>query len=156
MPKLPKNLFESLREKMPKFGTTGARRFRGKAFPAWPEVGENERKSLSLVLESGNWGGYPFSRILTRDCSTSNSPLTTELASASAPPTARSTLEIALKAGGLRPGDEVDRPGLHLGGHGSSRTFRPGNPRLCRLRSRQLLHRPEGPRGRNHPANTPL
>ena len=32
---------------------------RKRPFACWPEFGEEERASLSRVLESGSWGGHP-------------------------------------------------------------------------------------------------
>jgi len=33
---------------------------RTKPFPRWPQFDEREREAVIKVLESGNWGGYPF------------------------------------------------------------------------------------------------
>ena len=37
----------------------GGAPLRTRPFTSWPEFGDEERKSIARVLESGNWGGHP-------------------------------------------------------------------------------------------------
>ncbi len=37
----------------------GGKPLRERPFASWPEFGEDERKAVTRVLESGNWGGHP-------------------------------------------------------------------------------------------------
>lgn len=82
---------------------------KSKSFPKWPAAGPNDAARLQAVLESGNWGGYPFpNRYATEfqnafaayhgakyGCCVTNGT---------------SAITIALKAAGILPGDEVIVP----------------------------------------------
>jgi dTDP-4-amino-4,6-dideoxygalactose transaminase len=78
-------------------------------FPAWPEFGEAEKQALDLVLQSRNWGGYPspntYARLFNERFAAFQG---TRHGIGAANGTV--TLEVSLRAGGLRPGDEVIMP----------------------------------------------
>lgn len=74
--------------------------------PTWPEVEESDRTALLQVLESGVWGGYhPSVAELERRMATAHG---VRFGIAVANGTV--SLEIALAAVGVRPGDEVIVP----------------------------------------------
>ena len=94
---------------MPHLAIAGGAPLRRTPFTAWPQYDEQERAGLLAVLEGRNWGGYPFPNTLARRFG----------AAFAAAHGARHgicaangtvTLEIALKACGLAPGDEVIVP----------------------------------------------
>jgi dTDP-4-amino-4,6-dideoxygalactose transaminase len=78
-------------------------------FTPWPQFDEQERRALDRVLVSRNWGGYPFPNALARrfgEAFAAEHGARHGLCAANG----TVTLEIALKACGLRPGDEVIVP----------------------------------------------
>src|SRR3981189_2361580 len=89
----------------------GGEPIRTRPFSRWPVLDSREREELDTVLTSGTWGGHP-----------SPSPKAAELSAAFAAyhgarfviPTTSCTaaLEVALKALGVGPGDEVIVPAL--------------------------------------------
>ena len=93
-------------EKLALFGGTPVRT---EKFAPWPSFDDRERKYLNAALESRRWGGYPFP-----------SPLAVEFGRRFAEyhgakhgiPAANGTvtLEIALRAAGIKAGDEVIVP----------------------------------------------
>jgi len=95
---------------------------RTKAFARWPEFGEEEKKVLQLVLWGRNWGGYPspntYARILNERFAAFQGA---RYGIAAANGTV--TLEVALKAGGLRPGDEVIIPAYTWAGTAAAVLF---------------------------------
>jgi dTDP-4-amino-4,6-dideoxygalactose transaminase len=75
----------------------------------WPQFDDRERRELIKVLESGNWGGYPFpNKLAELFCRRFSEYHDTRHALCAANGTV--TLEIALKAVGIKPGDEVIVP----------------------------------------------
>jgi dTDP-4-amino-4,6-dideoxygalactose transaminase len=94
---------------MKKLAIRGGKPVRRKAFPAWPMYTNHEARALLGVLKTRNWGGYPFPN---------------ERADAFANKFARAhgakyglavangtvAIEVALKAIGIKPGDEVIVP----------------------------------------------
>lgn len=88
------------------FGGTPVRR---KGFPQWPVYDERERRNLIEVLESRNWGGFPFpskraqafGERFARFC---GAKYGIPVANGSV------SLEIALRAIGIKAGDEVIVP----------------------------------------------
>ncbi len=91
---------------MSSLALAGGRPLRTKPFPRWPEFGEREQAELLEVLESGEWGGYSpkveqFEKAFaafqgaSHGVSASNGTV---------------TLESALLAAGVGPGDEVIVP----------------------------------------------
>ncbi|MFY9557990.1 MAG: DegT/DnrJ/EryC1/StrS family aminotransferase, partial [Blastocatellia bacterium] len=45
---------------MAKLAIAGGAPVRTKAFTEWPQFDEREKRAILSVLESRNWGGYPF------------------------------------------------------------------------------------------------
>src|SRR5512136_2654172 len=87
----------------------GGKPVRTKPFQQWPEFGEEEKMSLLLVLQGRNWGGYPspntYARLFNeRFASFQGAKYGICAANGTV------TLEVALKAGGVRPGEEVIIP----------------------------------------------
>jgi dTDP-4-amino-4,6-dideoxygalactose transaminase len=94
---------------MGKLSITGGTPVRTTPFPRWPEYGEEERLALSLVLQSRNWGGYPspntYARLFSeRFAAYQGAKYGIGVANGTV------ALEVALLAGGIRPGDEVIVP----------------------------------------------
>ncbi len=87
----------------------GGRPVRSRPFPPWPGHTQSDVERLLRVLESGNWGGYPFPNALAREfaekfsvfhdaqygCCVENGTV---------------AITIALRAAGIRFGDEVIVP----------------------------------------------
>ena len=87
----------------------GGRPVRSRPFPSWPRHTQPDAERLLKVLESGNWGGYPFPNRLARQfaedfaafqgakygCCVANGTV---------------AITIALRAAGVRFGDEVIVP----------------------------------------------
>jgi len=94
---------------MANLAVAGGKPVRTKPFARWPEVGEAEKRAVLLVLQGRNWGGYPspntYARVLNERFAALQGA---EHGVATSSGTA--ALEIALRAGGLRPGDEVIVP----------------------------------------------
>ncbi len=94
---------------MAKLALKGGAPVRTRPFPAWPEFGEDEKQCLMLVLRGRNWGGYPspntYAKVFAeRFAAFQGAKWGIGAANGTV------TLEVALKAGGLRPGDEVIVP----------------------------------------------
>jgi dTDP-4-amino-4,6-dideoxygalactose transaminase len=94
---------------MAKLALMGGTPVRTKPFPLWPEFGEQEKLNLLLVLQGRNWGGYPspntYAKLFNeRFAAYQGARYGIGAANGTV------TLEVALKAGGLRPGDEVIIP----------------------------------------------
>lgn len=112
---------------MAELAMLGGRPVREKPFPRWPETGEKEKEALHLVLQGGNWGGYPSPNTNARLFSERFAALHgARYGIAAANGTV--TLEIALKAGGLRPGDEVIVPAYTWIGTAAAVLFSQGIP----------------------------
>jgi dTDP-4-amino-4,6-dideoxygalactose transaminase len=94
---------------MPKLALLGGPKVRPRPFPSWPQPSPADRSRLLEVLESGNWGGYPFPNRLAGEvaqrfaeyhgarygCLVANGTI---------------ALVAALQAAGIRFGDEVIVP----------------------------------------------
>ncbi len=94
---------------MPNLAIAGGKPVRTKPFPSWPQFDERERRGLLQVLESRNWGGYPFPNTLAELFAQRFAEYHgAKHAVCAANGTV--TIEIALKAAGIRPGDEVIVP----------------------------------------------
>ena len=112
---------------MGELAINGGTPVRTELFPQWPEFGDQEAKALLLVLQGRNWGGYPspntyakeFNRLFAAfqgaryGVGVSNGTV---------------ALEVALKAGGLRPGDEVIVPAYTWVGTAAAVLFSQGIP----------------------------
>lgn len=94
---------------MDRLALLGGTPVRTRPFAPWPEYDDRERRYLMEALESRNWGGFPFP-----------SPLAAEVGRAFAEyhgakhgilcSNGSVTLETALRAAGIRAGDEVIVP----------------------------------------------
>jgi dTDP-4-amino-4,6-dideoxygalactose transaminase len=94
---------------MAKLAIAGGAPVRTKSFPEWPQFDEREGRAILGVLESGNWGGYPFPNQLAERFSlrfAAHQDARHALCAANG----TVTLEVALKAIGIGPGDEVIVP----------------------------------------------
>ena len=78
-------------------------------FTPWPQFGDEERRALTEVLDGRNWGGFPFPNTHARRFAEA---FAAHHGSRHALAVTNGTiaLEVALKACGLRPGDEVIVP----------------------------------------------
>ena len=94
---------------MPKLAIAGGRPVRRKPFPAWPIYSNHEARALLQVLRSRNWGGYPFpnthaSAFAAKFAKAHGAKYGIALANGTV------AIEVALKAAGIKPGDEVVVP----------------------------------------------
>ena len=94
---------------MAKLAIAGGAPVRTKPFTEWPQFDEREERAILGVLESRNWGGYPFPNQLAERFSqrfAAHQDAKHALCAANG----TVTLEIALKAIGIEPGNEVIVP----------------------------------------------
>lgn len=94
---------------MGKLAITGGRPIRREPFPAWPVYDRQDARALQQVLESHNWGGYPFpneraDRFARAFARFQGAKYGIAVANGTI------AIEIALKAAGIAPGDEVIVP----------------------------------------------
>jgi dTDP-4-amino-4,6-dideoxygalactose transaminase len=94
---------------MGKLAITGGKPVRRKPFPAWPVYSNQESRALLQVLRSRNWGGYPFpnahaSAFAAKFAKAHGAKYGIALANGTV------AIEVALKAIGIKPGDEVIVP----------------------------------------------
>jgi dTDP-4-amino-4,6-dideoxygalactose transaminase len=89
----------------------GGEPLRSRPWPEWPQYDQREQAGLMRALEGRNWGGFPspntlggeFEEAFARFCGVAHGVTTTSGTAA---------IEIALRAAGLQPGDEVIVPAL--------------------------------------------
>lgn len=105
----------------------GGEPVRTRPFPTWPQAAEADARRLLQVLESGNWGGYPFPNALADEfarrfaafqgarygCAVANGTI---------------ALLAALQAAGIRFGDEVIVPAYTWDGTAAAVLFAGGVP----------------------------
>jgi dTDP-4-amino-4,6-dideoxygalactose transaminase len=94
---------------MGKLAITAGNPVRTKPFAPWPVFDRKEERAIQQVLKSRNWGGYPF----PNKHASAFSQRFAEYHGARyglAVTNGTIALEVALKAGGLQPGDEVIVP----------------------------------------------
>jgi dTDP-4-amino-4,6-dideoxygalactose transaminase len=94
---------------MAELAIAGGKPVRRDPFAPWPQFDEHDRQGLIEVLESRNWGGYPFPNRLA-DLFASRFAAHHDAARAVCAANGTVTLEIALRAVGIKPGDEVIVP----------------------------------------------
>lgn len=94
---------------MPDLAIAGGSAVRTKPFAHWPQYDERERCGVLEVLESRNWGGYPFPNKLAALFSERFAGHQ-DAKHALCAVNGTLTIEIALKAAGIKPGDEVIIP----------------------------------------------
>jgi dTDP-4-amino-4,6-dideoxygalactose transaminase len=94
---------------MAKLAIAGGPAVRTEPFTRWPQSDDREKQALLEVLESGNWGGFPFpnrlAELLGRRFADHH-----DARNALCVANGTVTLEIALKAAGVGPGDEIIVP----------------------------------------------
>ncbi len=94
---------------MGKLAITGGRPLRRKPFAPWPVYTKKEQRALLNVVASRNWGGYPFPNQVAGSFAEKFARFHgAKYGLAVANGTV--AIEIALKAAGIRPGDEVIVP----------------------------------------------
>src|SRR5215472_6755610 len=91
---------------MAKLAIAGGKPLRRKPFPAWPIYSNQEVRGLMQVLRSRNWGGYPFPNahacaFAAKFAKVHGAKYGLVLANGTV------AIEVALKAIGIKPGDEV-------------------------------------------------
>jgi len=94
---------------MGKLAITAGNPVRTRPFAPWPVFDRKEERAIQQVLKSRNWGGYPF----PNKHASAFSQRFAEYHGARyglAVTNGTIALEVALKAGGLQPGDEVIVP----------------------------------------------
>lgn len=94
---------------MSKLAILGGKPVRKKPFAAWPVFGREERLALNRVLNARNWGGYPFPNrhaesFARRFAEAHGARYGLAVANGTV------AIEIALKAAGIGPDDEVIVP----------------------------------------------
>jgi dTDP-4-amino-4,6-dideoxygalactose transaminase len=112
---------------MGKLAITGGTPVRSRPFAPWPEYGDREKRILLEVLEGRNWGGYPSPNTYA---SLFNERFAAFQGARHGIGAANGTvtLEVALKAGGLRPSDEVIIPAYTWIGTAAAVLFAQGVP----------------------------
>src|SRR5262245_47908406 len=94
---------------MAKLAIAGGAPVRTQVFTPWPQFDDREKAGILGVLESRNWGGYPFPNHLAERFAQAFATYH-DARHALCAANGTVTLEIALKNLGLRPGDEVIVP----------------------------------------------
>jgi dTDP-4-amino-4,6-dideoxygalactose transaminase len=94
---------------MPILALRGGLPVRTAPFPRWPVWDDAERQAVLDVLESGNWGGFPFPNTKGREF---GARFAAAQGAAFGLPVTNGTvaIELALKAAGVGAGDEVIVP----------------------------------------------
>jgi dTDP-4-amino-4,6-dideoxygalactose transaminase len=112
---------------MSRLALLGGEPVRARPFPAWPEYSDADARRLLEVLESRNWGGFPFPNRLASEfarrfaechgaaygCAVANGTI---------------ALVAALQAAGIRFGDEVIVPAYTWDGTATAVLFAGGVP----------------------------
>ena len=94
---------------MGKLAITGGKPVRRRPFPAWPVYSQAEARALQKVLVSRNWGGFPFpNRVADRFAQKFAWLHGAKYGLAVANGTV--AIEVALKAAGIQPGEQVIVP----------------------------------------------
>ena len=94
---------------MGKLAITGGKPIRRKPFAPWPVYSGDEARALQAVLTSRNWGGFPFPNRVANSFAQKFARFHgAKYGLAVANGTV--AIEIALKAAGIQPGDEVIVP----------------------------------------------
>jgi dTDP-4-amino-4,6-dideoxygalactose transaminase len=96
---------------MPELAILGGPMFRSRPFAPWPPYGEHEREVLLRTLESRSWGGYPAPNTRARQFAQRFADYIGARHGICAA-NGSITLEVALRAAGLKAGDEVIVPAL--------------------------------------------
>jgi dTDP-4-amino-4,6-dideoxygalactose transaminase len=94
---------------MGRLAITGGKPIRKKPFTAWPIYKKDEARGLNKVLESRNWGGYPFPNKIA-DAFAHKFAHYHGAKYGLAVSNGTVAIEVALRAVGIKPGDEVIVP----------------------------------------------
>jgi dTDP-4-amino-4,6-dideoxygalactose transaminase len=94
---------------MARLALAGGAPVRTRPFTQWPDFDERERSLLLEALEARNWGGYPFPNTFA-DRFAGEFAAAHDARHAFAVANGTIAIEVALKAAGLRSGDEVILP----------------------------------------------
>lgn len=105
----------------------GGERTRSAPLPVWPIYDDREAKALEEVLRSRNWGGYPFPNDRARLFGKRFAEYHDALYGV-AVTNGTVSLEIALKAAGVGPGDEVIVPAYTWEGTAAAVLFAGATP----------------------------
>ena len=89
----------------------GGTRVRQTPFPSWPVHDEREVRAVTRVVESGNWGGFPSPNVEAASFAEAFASYHTARYG-NCTSSGTTALEVALKAAGVAPGDEVILPAL--------------------------------------------
>ena len=96
---------------MAKLAVLGGEKVRTEGAPEWPVFSDAERRLLNEVLESRNWGGYPSPNRFAKEFAEKFAAYhDAKYGICAANGTV--TMEIALKAAGIKAGDEVIVPAV--------------------------------------------
>jgi dTDP-4-amino-4,6-dideoxygalactose transaminase len=107
---------------MPNLAIRGGDAARTKPYTRWPVYDERERRALERVLDSRNWGGYPYPNTHAREFARRFAEYHgARYGVAVANGTV--SLELALKAAGIGPGDEVIVPAYTWEGTAAAALF---------------------------------
>jgi dTDP-4-amino-4,6-dideoxygalactose transaminase len=112
---------------MSRLALLGGEPLRTRPFPSWPQHSDTDRARLLQVLESGNWGGYPFPNRLAAEFS-ARFARRHDAAFGCAVANGTIALVIALQAAGLRYGDEVIVPAYTWDGTAAAVLYAGGIP----------------------------
>src|SRR5260221_5588977 len=94
---------------MPVLAIRGGTPVRTTPFSGWPVWDDAERRAVSEVLESGNWGGFPFPNTQGREFG-ARFAAAQDAAYGLAVSNGTVAIELALQAAGVGAGDEVIVP----------------------------------------------
>ena len=94
---------------MARLALAGGTPVRTRSFSRWPDFDETERSLLLEALEARDWGGYPFPNTFAERFASAFGAAH-DVRHAFAVANGTIAIEVALKAAGLRPGDEVILP----------------------------------------------
>jgi dTDP-4-amino-4,6-dideoxygalactose transaminase len=97
------------RRLMSRLALAGGPPVRARPFPAWPVWDEADRDRLIGVLESGAWGGFPFPNRWAEEAA-SRFAASHGARHGLAVANGTVAIEVALRAAGIGPGDEVIVP----------------------------------------------
>jgi len=92
-------------------GGTPVRNTQSHPWPAWPPYDQREEKALLEVLHSRNWGGYPAPNVKASEFGRKFAKAQ-DASYGICAANGTVTLEVALKAAGIKAGDEVIAPSL--------------------------------------------
>jgi len=84
---------------------------RSRPFPSWPVWDDREVQAVRKVVESGNWGGFPSPNVKASEFAQAFASYHTARYGVCTS-NGTTALEVALKAAGVGPGDEVIVPAL--------------------------------------------